>query len=157
MPQIQLPIFPQGVTYITNELAFKREGDEIVYFNGSMPVFVHSAYDVGAFKMITSQFFVTGVASQSEIAKAFGVPIISVKRAVKIYKDEGVSGFFKSRKTRGAAVLTVAVLKRAQDLLGQGIEPKVIAMTLKIKLGTLKKAIQQGRLVQVEKKVFQMI
>ena len=38
MPQIQLPIFPQGVTYITALLAFSKQDGRVTYFNGSMPV-----------------------------------------------------------------------------------------------------------------------
>ena len=83
MPQIQLPIFPADCVDITPELAFKNEGGKITYFNGSMPVFSHDAHDIKSFRMITSQFYVNGNATQSDIAKAFGVSLISVKRAVK--------------------------------------------------------------------------
>ncbi|MCG6867267.1 MAG: hypothetical protein LJE91_00625 [Gammaproteobacteria bacterium] len=41
MPQIQLPIFPEGVTPITAVLAFGKRDGRVTYFNGSMPVFVH--------------------------------------------------------------------------------------------------------------------
>ena len=40
MPQRHLPMFPVGVTHITNELAFERRDGKIAYFNGHMPVFV---------------------------------------------------------------------------------------------------------------------
>jgi phage portal protein BeeE len=36
--------------------------------------------------MITAQFCESGNAKQAEIARAFGVPPISVKRAVKLYR-----------------------------------------------------------------------
>ena len=39
MPQLQLPMFPSGVTHITSELAFARKDGQITYFNGHMPVF----------------------------------------------------------------------------------------------------------------------
>ena len=42
MPQRHLPMFPAGVTHITNELAFERRDGKIAYFNGHMPVFVHA-------------------------------------------------------------------------------------------------------------------
>lgn len=29
MPQLQLPIFPDGVTYITNHLAFRRQDGQV--------------------------------------------------------------------------------------------------------------------------------
>jgi hypothetical protein len=38
MTQGQLPFFPQGVTEITNVLAFKKEDQKVTYLNGLMPV-----------------------------------------------------------------------------------------------------------------------
>ena len=73
MPQLQLPIFPDGVTYITNQLAFKKEGGQVTYFNGIMPVFSHAESDIATFRMITSQFCATGHVKQSDIIRAFGV------------------------------------------------------------------------------------
>lgn len=156
MPQIQLPIFPEGVTHITSELAFANVNGRITYFNGSMPIFVHDASDTQTFRMITSQFCVNGATRLVEISKAFGVPAISVKRAVKLYRKEGPSGFFKRRKSRGKSVLTEPVLKQAQALLNLFVETKEIAAQLKIKEDTLRKAIKSGRLQRIEKKVHQM-
>jgi hypothetical protein len=45
MPQRHLPLFPQGVTHITPELAFMKEGGRVTYFNGHMPVFIHEEND----------------------------------------------------------------------------------------------------------------
>jgi len=33
MPQIQLPIFPEGVTHITPVLAFSKQDGRVTYFN----------------------------------------------------------------------------------------------------------------------------
>ena len=73
MPQRHLPMFPAGVTHITNELAFERRDGKIAYFNGHMPVFVHAEDDVATFRMITSQFCESGYAKQCDIIRAFGV------------------------------------------------------------------------------------
>ncbi len=53
MPQMQLPLFPEGVTHITADLAFKKENGIITYFNFSMPVFMHEANEAETFRMIT--------------------------------------------------------------------------------------------------------
>jgi hypothetical protein len=42
MPLLQLPPFPDGVTYVTNQLALRRQGGQVTYFNGHMPVFSHA-------------------------------------------------------------------------------------------------------------------
>jgi len=52
-----------------------------------MPVFVHDADDIASFRMITSQFCINGNAKQAEIIRAFGVTKISMKRAVKRYRE----------------------------------------------------------------------
>lgn len=152
MPQIQLPIFPSGSTHITSTLAFAREGDQITYFNGSMPVFSHDKNDLDSFRMITAQFYLNGNAKQAEIARAFGVTKISLKRAVKRYQESGPQGFYAARKTRGASVLTPAVLAQAQQLLDDEVEPSDVADQLAIKRDTLGKAILSGRLHKSKKR-----
>jgi len=37
MPQLHLPLFPNGVTHITDQLAFMKKDGRITYFNGHMP------------------------------------------------------------------------------------------------------------------------
>src|ERR1035437_682276 len=83
MPQVQLPLFPSGTTLITPELAFERRDNQVVYFNGHLPVFTHAVDDLSSFRMFTSQLIVNGTTSQRQIVKAFGVPLVTVKRGVK--------------------------------------------------------------------------
>src|SRR5712692_2485292 len=51
MPQLQLPIFPAGLTPITNDLAFQKEDGLVVYFSGHLPVFHHDEKDLKSFRM----------------------------------------------------------------------------------------------------------
>ena len=146
MPQIQFPFFPEGVTHITSLLAFARRDGQVTYFNGSMPVFFHAQTDLASFRMITAQFVVSGHATQAQIARAFGVAKISVKRAVKLYREHGPKGFYAPRNTRGAAVITAAVLDQAQRLLDEGLHTPEVADRLGIKRDTLSKAVRAGRL-----------
>lgn len=152
MPQLQLPIFPQGVTEITSNLAFKREDERITYYHGTLPVFSHKEDDLATFRMITSQFIDGGHVTQAQIARTFGIALVTVKRSVKRYREEGVRGFYAERKTRGAAVLTEAVLIRVQQRLDDGITVKRIAAELDLKKDTLDKAVRAGRLHVAKKK-----
>ena len=152
MPQMQFPFFPEGVTHITPLLAFSKQDGRIAYFNGDMPVFSHDAEDIDTFRMITAQFCVNGNARQVDIICAFGISKISIKRAVKLYHKEGPKGFYAKRKTRGAAVLTPPVLKRAQQLFDEGLETPEVADRLGIKRDTLSKAVRAGRLHKPAKK-----
>ncbi len=152
MPQMQLPLFPEGSTLINANLAFVREGDRIAYIYGHLPIFSHAIDDVPTFRMITSQLYVNGVATQSEICHAFGVTPISVKRSVKQYRKNGAAVFYEKRGRRGPAVLTPPVLQNAQELLDQGFEVAQVAKELGLKQDTVRKAVRLGRLHKPEKK-----
>ena len=152
MPQLQLPMFPLGVTHITTLLAFIKEDGNITYFNGSLPVFSHAEKDTQSFRMITAQFCVNGHTQQMEIVRAFGVTKISVKRSVKLYREEGARGFYKQKTSRGAAILTPTVIEQVQQLLSEHEEVVDIAAKLGIKADTLTKAIRAGRLYKPAKK-----
>ncbi|MDT8442590.1 MAG: hypothetical protein RQ723_13195, partial [Desulfuromonadales bacterium] len=118
----------------------------VTYFNGTMPIFRHGADDLRSFRMITAQFCVTGVASQVQIIRTFGVSKAWMLRAVRCYREKGPQGFFAPRKTRGAAVLTPPVLEQVQALLDRGIETQEAAERLGLKPNTVKKAVLAGRL-----------
>ena len=145
MPQFQLPIFPAGSTHVTQNLAFECRQGRVTYFHGQLPVFVHAADDVRTFRMITSQLVVNGNATQADIARAFGVTAISVKRAVKIYRQQGPGGFYAPRQVRGPVVLTGEVIEQIENLLAQGMDRGVAARQLGLKPNTVAKAMRAGR------------
>lgn len=152
MPQMQLPIFPHGSTEISIHLAFMREGDQVTYLYGHLPIFTHHVKDMSSFRMIISQIYINGSAKQSEICRAFGVTSATVKRSVKLYREKGQAGFYEKRKGRGTAVLTAPVLEQAQQLLDEGFEIFETAEKLHVKKDTLRKAVDSGRLHTVKKK-----
>jgi prepilin-type processing-associated H-X9-DG protein len=123
-----------------------RAGVYWTYFVGIQPVFRHEQSDHRSFRMFTAQLVCQGACRQMDIVRSFGVSPISVKRAVKRYRRQGVAGFYRPRKGRGGGVLTAAVLSRAQELLDGGGSRSEVAAKLEIKPDTLRKAIHQGRL-----------
>lgn len=148
MPQMILPIFPKDIQYINNRLAFCRRDENVYYFYGGLdPVFFHEASDIKTFRMIVSQFYITGKATQSEIRKAFAIPAVTLKRSVKLYREKGPAGFYEPvNRKRGAGVLTSAVIAEVEDLLATGKETKDIAQELNIKYDTLYRAIKTGKI-----------
>jgi hypothetical protein len=152
MLQRQLPLFPDGANSITPELAFYKRDGQVTYFNGHRPVFIHAETDDATFRMITAQFCVNGNVKQADIVRAFGVTAISVKRAVKLYREQGVGGFYAARVTRGAAVLVEPVIAEIEDLLGAGLSEAEIAEQKGLKRDTLRKAIRSGRIRAPAKK-----
>jgi transposase len=149
MVQQLLPLFPSEVTLITPEIGFQQKEGKVYYFNGQMPLFIHDADDLQAFRVYTSQLVINGTVRQMDIVRAFGVSSISVKRSVKKYREEGIAGFYKERNTRSAHVLTPKVLTRVQQLLNSGKHPSMIARQLELKTDTINKAIRDGRLHRI--------
>jgi hypothetical protein len=41
MPQLQLPIFPAGVTEINSGIAVQKDASTVYYIHGHLPVFHH--------------------------------------------------------------------------------------------------------------------
>jgi DNA invertase Pin-like site-specific DNA recombinase len=151
MPQIQLPVFPAGSKEINSELAFECRDNKVTYFNGHLPVFTHAADDLATFRFFTTQLLVNGSATQSEIVKAFGVSLTTVKRYAGKYQREGGKSFFVPPPRRSGSKLTPEVLAQAQQLLDEGMEVPAISRQLGVLATTLHKAITSGRL-RVHKK-----
>lgn len=100
MPQVQLPIFPAGSVEINRDLACRTEEDRVVYYNGHLPVFMHAKNDLASFRLFTSQLIIQGSATQGDIAKAFGVPLVAIKRASKLYRNRGAEQFKRALFSR---------------------------------------------------------
>ena len=98
--------------------------------------------------MYTAQLCVQGACKQSEIIKAFGVSKSSVLRSVNKYREEGIEGFYKPRRTRSASVMTPQVIQLAEQLFAKGTSKVEVARELNIPCDTLRKAIDQGRVTR---------
>jgi hypothetical protein len=154
MPQIQLPIFPAGVTHINSEVAFEERDGKVYYFNGHLPVFVHEKRALASFRLFSTQLVINGNATQAQIARAFGVPLVTVKRYAKLYREGGEAVFFVPAKKRSGSKLTEPVCQEAQGLLDQGMEVPEVGRQLGILSNTLHKAIRSGRLRAAKKKIY---
>ncbi len=154
MPQLQLPVFPAGATEIAAEMAVQKQDGRVFYLYGHLPVFQHDEQDLKSFRMFTSQLIANGTVKQKDIVRTFGVPLITVKRSVKLYRERGAEGFFepKVRKQSGR-VLKGEVLQRAQTLLEEGWSVPEVAHELGVLANTLHKAIRAERLPEVKKTV----
>ena len=63
------------------------------YFNGHLPVFVHEKSALRT-SLFSTQLVINGNATQAEISRAFGVPLVTVKRYVNLYPAQGATAFF---------------------------------------------------------------
>ena len=144
---MQLPVFPAGVTEINSRIAVQQEAGVVWYIHGHLPVFQHEEQDVRSFRMFTSQMIAGGTAKPKEIVKAFSVPMVTVKRYVKLYREHGAKGFYEAKpRHSSASVLKGEVVEQAQRLLDEGRSVPEVAGELKVLGNTLHKAIRAGRL-----------
>src|SRR5713226_5803580 len=67
MQQLQLPIFPAGVTEINSRIAVQKEAGRVCYIHGHLPVFQHEEQDVRSFRMFTSQMIESGAVKPKQI------------------------------------------------------------------------------------------
>lgn len=147
MPQLQLPMFPAGVTEINNRIAIEVEDGRVCYIYGHLPVFQHDKEDVRSFRMFTSQMIETGSVKPREIVETFGVPMVTVKRYMKMYRQQGAKGFYESKpRHSSASKLKGETLERAQQLLEEGRSVPEVAEEIDIMANTIHKAIRAGRL-----------
>ena len=151
MPQLQLPIFPEGMTMLNANLGAITQDGTVTYIYGSLPIFSHAVDDLKTFRMITSQLYVNGSVKQADICRAFGVSRISVKRSVKLYREKGAAGFLEPPRRRGPAVLTPEVVQKVQEMLDNEYTIPEIASELNLKADTLRKAVSSGKLHKTKK------
>src|SRR5258707_1278598 len=152
MPQLQLPMFPAGLTPINNDVAFGQADGRVVYFHGHLPAFEHDQKDLRSFRMYTSQLIANGTVKPGEIARVFNVPLATVKRYMKLHREQGAAGFFREPRRRSATVLTPEVKQQAQSLLDEGKSVPEVSGATGVAGNTLHKAIRAGHLHAVKKK-----
>ena len=151
MPQMLLPIFAAGLTLINPQVGFEKREGKVYYFNGQFCFHIHEEEDIKSFRFVTSQMVVSGLARQTEIVRAFGVTPISVKRSVKLLREQGAEGFFKRPRARSPHVLTPQAASEVQRRLNRGLSPAEIGRELGLKADTICKGIARGLLSRPKK------
>ena len=146
MPQALLPIIPPGATPINDVISVVREGTQWTYFCGVQPIFRHAQDDQRSFRMFTAPLCRQGSCTQAPIVRSLGVSKKSVLRSVAKYRQEGIKGFYRPRRSRGASVMTAQVAGQAQRCLDLGHTRREVAEGLGICYDTLRKAIRRGHL-----------
>jgi hypothetical protein len=144
MPEVQLPIFPAGCTSLTNEIGFEQRDGCVFYFNGFLPVFSHAVDDLASFRLFTSQITVNGSATQAQVARAFGVPLVTVKRMCKKLRVEGAKGFFAPRPPCKGTKLTPELLPKVQACLDEGISHSEAAQRFTLALAERGTRLRNG-------------
>ena len=147
MPQLQLPIFPEGVQEINNNVAVQCRDGKVVYIHGHLPVFQHEENSVKSFRFFTSHMIDAGTIRASDVTRTFGVPLATVKRDLKEYREKGTEEFFQHKpRQRSETKLTGEIKRQAQQLLEEGNNVAEVGRALNVLPTTLHKAIRSQRL-----------
>jgi hypothetical protein len=155
MPQMLLPMFPAESTELSSTISFAARDGMVTYFHGCMPVFRHAVDDVASFRMFTSQLHLNDQCKQMDIVRAFGVPKVTVLRAVEQLRTRGSASFFARRRVeRKPRVLTPEVLGKVQALIDAGVAPADAAREADLKPNTVNKALHAGRLREKKRTPF---
>jgi len=105
VPQLQLALFPEGITPINAEIGCECREGVATYFYGHLPLFQHPAADRASFRIVTSQMILNGTVREADIVRTFGVPRITVRRSVEKLREEGMESFFIDRRRGSARVV----------------------------------------------------
>ena len=147
MPQLILPLIPGGTTRICDLVSVHRGEERWTYYVGLFPIYVHGADDLRTFRLVTAMMIDSGACRHSDIINTFGVSKSSVNRALKKLREGGAAAFFQRKPGgRKGTVLSPEVLEQAQCLLDHGLNRNDAAQELGVRLDTLRKAINDGRL-----------
>ena len=149
MLQQILPLIPRGATEINGLVSVWCDEERWTYFIGTYPTYSHDKTNQRMFRLTISLIIESGACRQVDILKAFGVSKSSVIRSVNKLRKGGAEAFFVQRRgRRGGKVLTPEVIEKAQSLLDQGYTRRDVSQELNVKYDTLRKAINDGRLLQ---------
>lgn len=146
--QMQLPLFPSDTKLINSTLGVVRKEDSMVFYlhNGS-PIFCHDEADLNNYRYILGNLVEMNLCSCGELSKALGIPIRTVQRYAKAYREKGPDWFFHREEKRGTCFkLDEQGMNKAQNLLDQFIPVAKIARELEVTEGAIRYHLRTGKL-----------
>ena len=149
--QTILPIIPADSTIINNTLTVTKKKGEWTYHLSLWPMYNHKEEDQRSFRLVCALLLNAGICRQCELVKTFGIQRRRLNRAQKQLRKNGISSFFRKSKGRtGGHIFTSEMIRRAQELLHQGLSRGEAAKELGIEYSTFSKAISSKRLIEAE-------
>jgi len=85
-------------------------------------IFTHAVDGTASFRFFTSQLITNGTASQTQVVRAFAVPLITVKRMCKKLREQGAAAFYRPPEPMKGHKLTPELIAKAQALIDEGRE-----------------------------------
>jgi hypothetical protein len=145
--QLLLPIFPKETTLITSTLGVFEKDEFVFYLHSGVPISTHHKDNLKSFRYTVSKLIDLGLCRQSDIVRVFSVSEDSIRKGLKLYRKKGEEGFFgTSQVQRVCPAMLPDRLARIQKMLDKGMSNYFIAKKEKISEGTIRYALQTGKL-----------
>lgn len=145
--QMQLPLFPPETRLINNTLGVVRKDSTVFYLHNGSPIFCHEESDLNNYRYILGNLVEMKLCSCSEMANALGIPVRTVQRYAKAYREKGSDWFFHRERKRGTChKLDDKSFIRVQDLLDEGVAVSRIAREMGVTEGAIRHHIRTGKL-----------
>jgi hypothetical protein len=94
MPQAILPLFTEDMTIVNLHLGVIKRDGMIYYYQGTLPFYHHREENRSGFKHVICQILSTGIATRSELSRAFKIPERSISRWLSQFEAHGGDYFF---------------------------------------------------------------
>lgn len=147
--QRPLPLLPHDAETISDYLAVSREGQQLVFYNASGPIYTCALEDEASVRLaaVVLSNPKLGLATPTQIATAVGRHRSRVHDYRKRHRDGGTKALIpKRRGPKGPSKLKGTVLARAQKFLNQGHSNRQVAKRVGVSEQTIRKGIREGRL-----------
>lgn len=145
--QLVLPVNPEGARPVNALVAIEVKGDQVAYFAGGVPVFMHTVEDRAGARLAAAQLVTLKLAKKKELAEVLNVNRNTLSRQQQKMIQEGVAGLVdKTRGPKGAHKLTGEVLAQAQQCLDERKSIRQTGVAVGISEGAIRHAMKRGHL-----------
>jgi DNA-binding CsgD family transcriptional regulator len=146
----QQKLFPEptqaspSTIHISSKCNYREEGDMRVIFANGIPLLHYARDDRTADQYAMIHLVETGLASQQEIAEAFGCSRLTIFRARNKYSEGGMVALMpKKRGPKGGSKVNKAKGRRILQLKEDGLTNATIGSRLGLKEDTVRKALKR--------------
>jgi transposase len=130
--------------HISSKCNYREEGDLRVIFANGIPILHYACDDKTAHQYAMIHLVETGLASQKEVAEAFGCSRLMIFRAKNKYNEGGMVALMpKKRGPKDGSKVNKAKARRIIALKEKGLTNAVIGSRLGLKEDTVRKALKR--------------
>lgn len=144
---MQFPLFPEKTKLINATLGVLINGDTVYYLHNGSPIFCHEQSDLNHYRYILGNLVEMNLCSCRELSDALGIPIRSVQRYAKVFREKGSDWYFRrEQKHGGYQKLNEDAMDEVQALLNQGVPVAKIAREMGVTEGAIRYHIRNDKL-----------